>query len=128
MTGRPLISPAAWSRVVATIARTHDQTCQVERPTSGRDAGGAPVTGWLLVAEVDCSVSAASRQATERSFGGAHLSTADVEIGLPLDIEVLPSDRITVLGGLGETYHIVGVSPATESLAPEITVSANRAS
>ena len=127
MTGRPLLSSTLQTRLATIVARTHDRRCRIERPLVGRDAGGAPLTGWTVVGEVDCRVDTSNRMANEGRFGPSTPSVGDAELGMPVGVPLVPSDRVTVQGGLGETWEVISVSPATETYQVETVAAVRRA-
>ena len=104
ITPNPLV-PAGGAAVVSRLlARMRDDTCVIERPTSGTDAGGAPVSGYTAVASVACKVSAPGRAPVEAISGGRVVPLVDYEISLPPDTDVRNEDRIVVNG---RTLYVV---------------------
>ena len=86
------------------LARMRDDTCVIERPSSGTDAGGAPISGYTAVATVACKVSAPGRAPVEAISGGRVVPLVDYEISLPPDTDVRNEDRIVVNG---RTLYVV---------------------
>lgn len=100
----PLLPTGAVATVNRLLARMRDDTCVIERPTSGTDAGGAPISGHTAVATVACKVSAPGRAPVEAISGGRVVPLVDYEISLPPDTDVRNEDRIVVNG---RTLYVV---------------------
>lgn len=100
----PLLPSGAVATVNRLLARMRDDTCVIERPTSGTDAGGAPISGYTAVATVACKVSAPGRAPVEAISGGRVVPLVDYEISLPPDTDVRNEDRIVVNG---RTLYVV---------------------
>ena len=100
----PLIPAGAAATVTRLLARMRDDTCVIERPTSGTDAGGAPISGYTTAATVACKVSAPGRAPVEAISGGRVVPLVDYEISLPPATDVRNEDRIVVNG---RTLYVV---------------------
>lgn len=104
ITPNPLVPAGGAAVVNRLLARMRDDTCVIERPSSGTDAGGAPISGYTAVATVACKVSAPGRAPVEAISGGRVVPLVDYEISLPPDTDVRNEDRIVVNG---RTLYVV---------------------
>ena len=100
----PFIPAGAAATVNRLLTRMRDDSCVIQRPTSGTDAGGAPISGYTTVATVACKVSAPGRAPVEAVSGGRVVPLVDYEISLPPDTDVRNEDRIVVNG---RTLYVV---------------------
>lgn len=109
MSRRP--NPALPAGAVATIDRLlvkqRGDTCIIERPVSGTDAGGAPVSGWEQVGDPEpCKVTAPGRMPMETVSGGRAVPLVDYEVSFYRDVEVHNEWRIQHVES-GRTLYIV---------------------
>lgn len=100
----PLIPAGAAATVNRLLTRLRDDTCVIERPTSGTDAGGAPISGYTTAATVACKVTAPGRAPVEAVSGGRVVPLVDYEISMPPETDVRNEDRIVVNG---RTLYVV---------------------
>lgn len=74
-------------------------SCVIKRPSTGRDAGGAPLSGGeSTVATVACRVGLAGTASVERVMGGRFGPDADYLVALPRGTDVQTDDAIEVNG------------------------------
>lgn len=120
----PILTPAEMDEIGADLAIARPSTCRVLRKPTGRDPGGAPVSGaYAEVASVGCRVEATNRQARETVVGGRFGPEADYTVAVPRGTDVREEDRIAVNG---QTLEVVGV-PGAESFSFEVIVAAKDA-
>lgn len=119
ITPSPIIPAGGAATVAALLARLRDDTCVIERPAAGSDAGGAPAGGYVAVGSAPCRVTAPGRQPVERISGGRLVPLIDYEIRFPPDADVRSDDRIKVNG---RTLYVVAdrdaISHGFELTAP----------
>lgn len=106
ITPNPLVPTGAVATVNRLLGRMRDDTCVIQRPTSGTDAGGAPISGYTPVDPdgVPCKVTTPGRAPVEAISGGRVVPLVDYEISLPPDTDVRNEDRIVVNG---RTLYVV---------------------
>lgn len=94
----PVVPAGPWNAASRLVARMRTTICVIERRTTGRDAGGAPVGGYAAIAKVACKVKAAGRMPVETVAGGRVGPVVDYEIAFPTATDVRSDDRIVVNG------------------------------
>lgn len=115
----PLLSAAEMNEIGADLAFARPDTCVILRKPTGRDPGGAPISGaYTAVATVGCRVDATQRQPLEAIFGGRFGPQADYTVALPRGTAITTDDRIAVNG---TTLEVIGV-PEIESFFVELVV------
>jgi head-tail adaptor len=115
----PLVPAGANATINRLLARMRDDTCVIERPTSGVDAGGAPISGYTAIAKIACKVAAPGQMPVETISGGRVVSLVDYFISLPPTTDVREDDRIVVNG---RTLSVVA-DPDAASHGYELKVS-----
>jgi hypothetical protein len=99
MTVRPIFTDAEMDQIGDDLAVLRPDTCDVYRPSSGRDIAGAPISGQpVLVATVPCRVDASGLQGSERVTGPRYISEGRYSVALPRHTDVQNDDRIHVNG------------------------------
>lgn len=101
----PLVPAGAGAVVTRLMTRMRDDTCVIERPSTSKDATGAPSGGFTTAATVPCRVTSPGLQPNE-SVGGSRLAPVlTYEVRLPPETDVRGSDRIQVNG---RTLEVIG--------------------
>lgn len=94
----PALSRGSARNVSRLLTRFRTDLCVIQRPTSGTDAGGAPVGGFTAIAVVPCRIQAAGRMPIEAVSGGRVGPVADYELYFDPGIDIRSKDRIAANG------------------------------
>jgi len=101
----PLIPTGAAAVVSRLLLRMRDDSCVISRPSTSKDATGAPSGGFTTAATVPCRVTSPGLQPVE-SVGGSRLAPVlTYEVRFAPDVDVRGSDRIVVNG---RTLEVIG--------------------
>ena len=104
ITPHPALSAGSAAVVSRLLTKFRNSSCVIQRPTTGTDAGGAPISGYTTAATVACKVQAPGRSPVEAISGGRVVPLVDYEISMPPDTDVRNEDRIVVNG---RTLYVV---------------------
>ena len=121
----PLLPAASGRSIDRLLGRTRLDLCVIERRSTGRDSGGAPVSAAFAAQQgVPCRVSQPGRAPLERVAGQQFGAEADYEVALPPETQISNSDRITVNGKTLEVIYV----PSAISYGFELKVQAKASS
>ena len=118
----PLIPAGTVATLDRLFTGLRQDTCVIERPSTSRDAGGAPVGTMTVTGGFPCTVRRPGRVGTERTAGARFGPDVDYEVLFDREVQVTTDDDLVVMR-TGTRLRVVSV-PDAESYGLQMIVGA----